>query len=304
MCDVVPARSQAFSSEFAAQPFSNFDEMLATTGADVVAICTPNGLHAAQSIAALQAGCHVLCEKPMALHLADALAMQQAAEKAGKELVVVKQNRFNPPVVAVKNLLDEGRLGKISSVQVNCFWNRGPAYYANSWKGTLAMDGGTLFTQFSHFIDLLCWFLGPLEPRAVALQNAMHSGIIEFEDTGQVLFTSANGIPGSLHYTVNAWRKNMEGSITIFGEKGTVKIGGEYLNELDYQQFEGGPVKNLPPGNPPNQYGHYTGSMSNHHLVYEAFSHALLGTGPAINGLQNAISTVAFIEAVYNLGRQ
>jgi predicted dehydrogenase len=301
VCDILADRSQAFGADFNAASFTSFEEMLEQTRADVVAICTPNGLHAMQSIAALKSGFHVLCEKPMALNVADAMAMRRAAAEAGRTLMVVKQNRFNPPVQAVKGLLDQGLLGPISSVQINCFWNRQPDYYKDSWKGTLVLDGGTLYTQFSHFIDLLCWFFGSLTPVAAILANRQHQAIIEFEDTGLVLFHSANQIPGSLHYTVNAFGKNMEGSITIFGEKGTVKIGGEYLNELEYQQLADGAILNLPPGNPANQYGHYTGSMSNHHLVYEVLPGYLAGKNTVLSGIEEAVETVRFIEEVYRM---
>src|SRR5262249_24377965 len=131
--------------------------------ADVVAVCTPNGLHAEHAVRALNEGFHVSCEKPMALKVEDCRTMIDAAEKAGKRLFVVKQNRFNPPVAAVKRLIDEARLGKIYSLELSCFWHRDAAYYENSWRGTRDLDGGTLFTQFSHFIDLLYWLVGDIE---------------------------------------------------------------------------------------------------------------------------------------------
>ena len=154
VCDIDQQKANAFTSEYSARGYSSLDEMLAhEKDLDVVAVCTPNGLHASQSISILEAGFHVLCEKPMAIKTSDCVKMIQAARKSKKMLFVVKQNRFNPPVVAVKNLVDQGKLGKIFSVQVNCFWNRDPLYYKNSWKGSKDLDGGTLFTQFSHFID-------------------------------------------------------------------------------------------------------------------------------------------------------
>jgi predicted dehydrogenase len=301
--DTDEARAREFGEEYKVPYYTNLHQMLlAETETQVVVIATPNSLHAAQSIEALRAGCHVLCEKPMAFTRADADAMLHTAAETGKHLWVVKQNRFNPPVQAVKALLDQGRLGQILSVQLNCYWNRPPAYYQNSWKGTLHLDGGTLYTQFSHFIDLLIWFFGPLEPLHVQLANLNHQGIIEFEDTGMVIGKFASGALANIHYTVNTYKQNMEGSITIFAEKGTLKIGGQYLNELDFQLLECGAIEGLPPGNPPNQYGSYTGSMSNHPLVYDNIHRVLHNQGQMINSADEAALTVEAIERIYRLG--
>ena len=232
----------ALAEKYKVSAFESLEEMLsANPDLDVVSVCTPNGLHAEHSIQALKAGKHVLCEKPMAISVKDCSAMIHAAERANKRLFIVKQNRFNPPVVAVKDLIDQGKLGKIYSVQLNCFWNRNAEYYKNSWKGTKDLDGGTLYTQFSHFIDLLYWFLGDVESVDAFTGNFDHQGLIEFEDTGVVILKFLTGAIGTINYTVNAYKKNMEGSLTIFAEKGTVKIGGQYLNELEYQSLEGDP---------------------------------------------------------------
>ncbi len=301
VCDIDEQRANAFAEKYHAEKFYKHCEMLAALQGkiDVVVICSPNGLHAAQSIDALEHGCHVLCEKPMALTSREADAMMEASHKAGKRLWVVKQNRFNPPVQAVKQMLDEGRLGKIFSVQLNCFWNRPEDYYKDSWKGTLDLDGGTLYTQFSHFVDLLIWFFGKLTPTAVQLDNFHHQNTIQFEDTGVVIGRFSSGTIASIHYTVNAYRQNMEGSITIFGERGTVKIGGQYLNELDYQQLEGEPITGLATGNPPNQYGSYVGSMSNHPLVYQNLMEVLHNNGSMINSMEEAAAAVELIEGIY-----
>jgi len=156
VCDVEQQKADTLAATYKVKAYYSIENLLAgEKDIDVVSVCSPNGLHAEHSIKALSAGFHVLCEKPMAIHPADCGEMILAAEKSNKRLFAIKQNRYNPPVAAVKQLMDEGRLGRISSVQLNCFWNRNPEYYHNSWKGTLEMDGGTLFTQFSHFIDLL-----------------------------------------------------------------------------------------------------------------------------------------------------
>ncbi len=228
VCDVVKEKADAMAARYNAIAYYSVEDMLnEAPGMDVVSICSPNGLHAVHAIAALNAGFHVLCEKPMALSAYDCGEMIKAAEHTNKRLFAIKQNRFNPPVEAVKKVLDEGRLGKIYSIQLSCFWNRNPDYYHNSWKGTLKLDGGTLYTQFSHFIDLLYWMAGDIKDVKALMDNYAHQGIIEFEDTGVVLLEFYSGAIGTINYTVNSYGKNMEGSLTLFVEKGTVNIGGQ-----------------------------------------------------------------------------
>jgi UDP-N-acetyl-2-amino-2-deoxyglucuronate dehydrogenase len=300
VCDIIAEKADLLASIYQTKAWYNIEDLL--TGEkdiDVLVICTPNGLHAQHSIKALQAGFHVLCEKPMAIKTSDCEAMIQAAEKAGKRLFIVKQNRYNPPVAAVKKIVDEGRLGKINSLQLNCFWNRDEAYYKNSWKGTLDQDGGTLFTQFSHFVDLLYWMVGDVEKVNAFTGNFAHQGIIEFEDTGVVILQFANGAIGSINYTVNSFAKNMEGSLSLFGDKGTVKIGGQYLNELEYQNIDGYVIENLPPGNQANNYGDYVGSMSNHDQVYDNVLDVLQNNAAPTASAFDGLKTVEIIEKIY-----
>jgi predicted dehydrogenase len=225
--------------------------------------------------------------------------MIHAAERANRRLFVIKQNRFNPPVAAVKQVIEEGRMGQIFSVQLSCFWNRNENYYANSWKGTLALDGGTLFTQFSHFIDLLYYLIGDVKSVEAYGANFNHEGLIEFEDTGVVILEFYNKALGTINYTVNAHGKNMEGSLTIFGKKGTVKIGGQYLNELEYQHIEDYHIANLPPGNTANHYGEYQGSMSNHDKVYENLAEVLLNGGQIATNMFEGLKTIEIIDKIY-----
>lgn len=300
VCDIDLGKAKSLAGNYGAEVFGSLDEMLLShPETDVVSVCTPNGLHAEHSIKALKAGFHVLCEKPMALSVPDCSAMINAAERANRRLFIVKQNRFNPPVEAVKKLIDEGKLGKIYSLQLSCFWNRNGDYYRNSWKGTKDLDGGTLFTQFSHFIDLLYWFAGDVDFVSARTGNYHHEGLIEFEDTGTAVLKFNSGAIGTVNYTVNAYKKNMEGSLTIFAEKGTVKIGGQYLNELEYQSLEGDPVSNLPPGNPPNNYGQYLGSMSNHDKVYTNLIDVLNGKGSIATSGMEGMKTVEIIAKIY-----
>jgi UDP-N-acetyl-2-amino-2-deoxyglucuronate dehydrogenase len=301
VCDVVKEKANQLGKEYNAIPYYSIEALLNGEPAlDVITICTPNGLHAEHSIKALQAGFHVLCEKPMALNTRDCELMIRAADKAGKRLFIIKQNRYNPPVIAVKKALDEGRLGKVYSIQLNCFWNRRKDYYSNSWKGTRQLDGGTLFTQFSHFIDLLYWMLGDVTRVQSMMHNYDHQGIIEFEDTGLVMLKFVNGAMGAINYTVNSYGKNMEGSLTIFGEKGTVKIGGQYLNELEYQNIQDYKIGDLPVGNTANEYGTYQGSMSNHDKVYDNLIDVLLHNGTMTTSAWEGLKTVAIIEKIYS----
>jgi len=305
VCDVVTEKADALAAKYGAKAYYNIDELLQhETAVDVIAICTPNGLHASHSIKSLQAGFHVLCEKPMALHVHDAEAMIKAAEAANKQLFVVKQNRYNPPVAAIKKAIAEERLGRIYSLQLNCFWNRNSDYYQDSWRGSLDLDGGTLYTQFSHFIDLLYWMIGDVKEVKGILANYTHQGIIEFEDTGIVMLEFTNGAIGSINYTVNSFKKNMEGSLTIFAEKGTVKVGGQYLNELEYQSFDDFRIENLPAGNKANQYGNYEGSMSNHDKVYDNLVNVLCHKGLIDISAEDGLKTVEIIEKIYNVSRR
>jgi predicted dehydrogenase len=300
VCDVDVHKAENIATQFEnVKSYQSIEELLSSEKMDVVAICTPNGLHAEHSIMVLNSGINVLCEKPMAISVHDCGEMVKTAEKNNRRLFAVKQNRFNPPVSAVKKAIDDGVLGKIYSVQLSCFWNRNADYYKDSWKGTKDLDGGTLFTQFSHFIDLLYWMIGDVKKVYALTSNFAHKGIIEFEDTGVVALEFYSGAIGSINYTVNSYKKNMEGSLTIFAEKGTVKIGGQYLNELEYQNIENFKFDNLPEGNSANNYGNYQGSMSNHDLVYENMVDVLRNNGSISTSAFEGLKTVEFIDKIY-----
>lgn len=300
-CDADRAKADRVAQAHGARAYGSVEELLAAEkDLTVAAICTPNGLHAEHAIKALQAGVHVLVEKPMALSVSDCGEMIKAAEKANRRLFAIKQNRFNPPVAAVKEAIDEGVLGRVYSVHLNCFWNRNADYYTTSeWKGRLAIDGGTLFTQFSHFVDLLYWMVGDIKSAKAFFGNFAHQEVIEFEDTGVVALEFHSGALGSIHYTVNSHQKNMEGSLTIFAEKGTVKIGGQYLNELEYQCIDGFEFKDLPTGNSPNQYGTYVGSMSNHGEVYRNVVDVLKNGAAISTSCFEGLKTVEIIDKIY-----
>lgn len=301
VCDVKVDRAQELSQKYGATPYEDIDSMLHhENDLDVVSICTPNGLHAEHTIKALNAGLNVLCEKPMAITVKDCSRMIEAAEQNRRRLFIVKQNRFNPPIIALKDTIDRGYLGRVFSVQLNCFWNRSSEYYASSdWKGKKELDGGTLFTQFSHFIDLLYWLVGDVKRVECFVDDFNHKGLIEFEDTGVVILEFENGALGTINYTVNSFKKNMEGSITVFGEKGTVKVGGQYLNVLEYQSIDGYQIKDVPESRAANDYGTYQGSMSNHDKVYENVIDVFFQNGKVATTGAEGLKTVEIIQKIY-----
>ncbi|KAA3607007.1 MAG: gfo/Idh/MocA family oxidoreductase [Calditrichaeota bacterium] len=278
---------------------TNYQEILDNKDVEVVCVTSPNGLHYQMTIDALKKGKHVVCEKPMALSVLNCNEMIMTAQRTNQKLFVVKQNRFNPPIVKLKELIEKGELGKIFMVTVNCFWNRNENYYNDSdWKGTLDLDGGTLFTQFSHFIDLLYYLFGDVISVNAQGRNYDHS-MIDFEDTGVINFELANEAIGTFNYTTCSFEQNMEGSITVFAENGSIKIAGQYLNVLDYYKIKDVVIEELEPGNPSNDYGFYRGSMSNHDKVIKNVVRTLRGEDVIATSAFEGMKTVQIIEACY-----
>lgn len=304
VCDIDEKKAKAFSAKYACYGYTSLKDMLRNEEADALLVCTPNGLHATQSISGLKANLHVLCEKPMAISSVDCKRMINAAAATKKHLLIVKQNRLNPPVAAVKDLLAKNKLGKIYSVQLNCFWNRSANYYQHSnWRGTRKLDAGVLFTQFSHFVDLLYWFFGEMKTVKGFTANLAHKKLIEVEDTGVFSFVTKTGIPGTLHYSTNTKNKNYEGSITILAEKATIKIGGPYLNTIEYQEPTVIDVAKLIEGNEANQYKGYQGSMNNHARVYDEFLQVIAGKKKKYVSGEEGIHSVKMIEQFYKAAR-
>src|ERR1700756_3281538 len=306
VCDIDKVRRDELATKYVCKTYASLDELLKQEkDLDLVSVCTPNALHAEQSIQILQAGIHVLCEKPMAITVEDCDRMIAAADETKKHLFIVKQNRFNAPIAELKQIIDDGRLGKILDVQLNCFWNRNNKYYESSdWKGRKELDGGTLFTQFSHFIDLLYWMVGDVKNIHAITRNFMHKQIIDFEDSGVITLEFDNGAIGTVNYTVNSFEKNMEGSITVFGEKGTVKVGGQYLNTLEYQNIENYKMETVFETKPANDYGYYQGSMSNHDKVYDNVVDVLSKNGTVATSGFEGLKTVEIIERIYKAAQK
>lgn len=305
ICDIKEERLDFFSKKYQCNTYTSVTDLLKNEkDLSLISVCSPNALHAQHTIEALYAGIHVLCEKPMAISSVDCRLMIDASEKSGKRLFIVKQNRFNPPVAELKKIIDEGKLGKIINIQLNCFWNRNDDYYKSSdWKGKQRLDGGTLYTQFSHFIDLLYWMVGDVKNIHVIAKNFLHKNTVEFEDTGVIALDFESGALGTINYTVNSFGKNMEGSITIFGEKGTVKVGGQYLNVLEFQSINNYTMSVPTESKPANDYGFYQGSMSNHDKVYENVIDVLTNNGQIATSGFEGLKTVEIIEKIYKLAK-
>lgn len=300
VCDLIESRAQALVGDDPVTVFTQLPEMLARQEADILVICTPNGLHVEQSRLALEAGLDVLCEKPLAISLESAQSLQAVLSSSGRRLWIVKQNRFNPPVAYVKQLMNQQALGIIHAFQVTGAWQRPPSYYQNSWHGSRQLDGGTLYTQFSHFIDLLCWWLGPHKKVWDAqIRLVQPRADMEIEDLGMAHIEMQQGALGNLFYTVNAYNQNMEGSITLYGEKGTLKVGGAYLNELSYHQVEGHTAPTLSQSLHPNQYAGYTGSMSNHPALYDTLVEEWQTGQALLPSWQEGLDAIALIDEIY-----
>jgi UDP-N-acetyl-2-amino-2-deoxyglucuronate dehydrogenase len=236
VCDPAASALRAAGEQTQAKPFSDYSQMLAETNADCVVLTTPSGMHPLQAIQAAQAGFHVMTEKPMATRWKDGLAMVDACDTAGVRLFVVKQNRHNATLQLLKRAIDQRRFGRIYSVAVNVFWARPQDYYDSAkWRGTWEFDGGAFMNQASHYIDLLEWLIGPVE--SVMAFTGTLARAIEVEDTGVAALRWRSGAVGTLNVTMLAYPKNFEGSITILGEKGTVRIGGRAANEIQHWEF-------------------------------------------------------------------
>lgn len=280
--------------------YTDFQTMLLNTQADVISVCTPNYLHATHTVSGLQSNKHVIVEKPMALSTKECDRMIQVAEEHNKIIFAVKQNRYNPPVAAVKDLITKSTLGKIFMVQVNCFWNRSDAYYAQSdWRGKKAQDGGCLFTQFSHFIDILYYLNGNVKNIKGSIQNFAHRHNTEFEDSGAFVMEGDNGSIVNFNFSTCAYQKNMEGSITILAEKGTIKIGGQYLNTIEFQNIQDEQLPEINITAKANNYGLYQGSMSNHDKMIQNVIDVLKGKAVITTTAQEGKEVVSIIERMY-----
>jgi UDP-N-acetyl-2-amino-2-deoxyglucuronate dehydrogenase len=236
VCDTNAAALRTAVEKTGAAPFESLEQLLAAKTVDAVVLCTPSGLHSGQAIVAAQRGVHVVTEKPMATRWSDGLDMVKACDQANVRLFVVKQNRRNSTLQLVKSAIDGKRFGRIYMVVINVFWSRPQAYYDSAkWRGTWEFDGGALMNQASHYVDLVDWLIGPVESVQAYVGTLARS--IQVEDTATVGVRWRAGTLGSINVTMLTHGKNFEGSLTIIGETGTVRIGGIAVNEIQHWEF-------------------------------------------------------------------
>lgn len=285
-------------------PFFHSIEELFTSGLDfdIINVCTPNGLHADQALLALGHKKHVVVEKPMGLTKDACEKIIFKSLQQSRQVFCVMQNRYSPPSEWIKSLVENGILGDTFMVQLNCYWNRDERYYKkDSWKGTKELDGGTLFTQFSHFIDIMYWLFGDIDNIQGKFADFTHQDSTDFEDSGFVSFDFINGGMGSLNYSTAVADRNLESSMTIIGSRGSVKIGGQYMNEVEICNIPGYEIPELAPTNPGNDYGGYKGSAANHHYVIDNVINTLKGRTSATTNALEGMKVVEIIERIYKV---
>lgn len=302
VCDTAP-KEQLGLENLDVPFYSSIEEMIsAGHEIDVVNVCTPNGLHAKHSLLALENKMHVVCEKPMALKKADCESLIYKALQMHKNLFCVMQNRYSPPSAWIKEIVSQKVLGEVFLVQLNCYWNRDDRYYKKgNWKGNNELDGGTLFTQFSHFIDIMYWLFGDIKDIQAKFNDFTHKHSTDFEDSGFVNFNFVNGGMGCINYSTAIWDSNLESSMTIIGKNGSVKIGGQYMNEVEYCHIKDYTMPELPPASPANDYGTYKGSAANHHFIIENVVDTLKGRTTITTNALEGLKVVDIIERIYAL---
>jgi len=234
------------------------------------------------------------------LHTADAEAIIKAEKQYQKHVFVVMQNRYSPPIAWMKNIIEKNVLGEIYSVQLNCFWNRDARYYKGDWHGTKQLDGGVLFTQFSHFIDIFYWLFGDIKNIRTVVKSFNHKHLTEFEDSGIVTFAFGENSIGCLNFSTAVWDKNFESSITVIAENGSIKIGGQYMDKIEYCHIKNYEMPQLQSSNKENDYGNYKGSAANHHFIIQNVIDVLMKkTLPAANSAEG-LKVIDIIERIYS----
>ncbi|MGA2384860.1 MAG: Gfo/Idh/MocA family oxidoreductase [Gemmatimonadales bacterium] len=301
VCDTDPKALAAAQEKTGAVGFPSLDALLAESDAELIVLATPSGLHSAQAIQAAQAGRHVMSEKPMATRWDDGKRMVEVCDKAGVQLFVVKQNRLNPTVRLVKRAIAKNRFGRIYTVTCNVFWTRPQEYYDSArWRGTWEFDGGAFMNQASHYVDLLDWLIGPVE--SVYAYTATLARRIEVEDTGVAAIRWRNGALGSINVTMCTYPKNLEGSVTILGEKGTVRLGGVAVNKIEHWDFKEPDAEDDAKWQdasyqPSSIYG------QGHALYYDNVIKALRGEAPAETDGREGLRSLELLIAIYQSAR-
>ena len=301
LCDVLPKEKLGIE-QYPVPFYSSMDEMLnAVKDIEVVSVCTPNGLHAPHALKALEAKKHVVCEKPMALTKASCEEVLHKALQVHCQVFCVMQNRYSPPAQWLKELVESKKLGDIYLVQLNCYWNRDERYYkAGTWKGKKDMDGGVLFTQFSHFIDMMYWLFGDINNIKYNYRNFNHKQLTEFDhDSGIVSFDFLKQGIGCVNFSTAVWDTNFESSITVIAQYGTLKVGGQYMDKVEYCHVKDYTLPKLEPTNPANDYGAYKGSAANHHFIIENVVKTLRGDSSVTTNALEGMKVVEIIERIY-----
>lgn len=302
LCDIRPRAELQLDEKYAKLPlYTDLEAMLSShPEIEVLSIATPNGLHAEQALTALNHNLHIVVEKPLGLRKAEVEKIIFTALHKHRQVFAVMQNRYSPPSVWIKELVESGALGRINMVQINCYWNRDERYYKpESWHGKGDLDGGTLFTQFSHFIDIMYWLFGDITNIQGRMVDFNHQSLTDFEDSGTVSFDFTEGGMGILNFSTACWDQNFESSLTILAEKGTVKIGGQYMNEVEYCHVQDYQMPTLAPANPPNDYGPYKGSAANHVYLIQNVVDVLQGRASITTNALEGLKVVEIIERIY-----
>ena len=296
MCDVDPERLAAAAAKTGARAYGSLDQLLGDAAVDVVILATPSGVHPSQAIQCARAGRHVVTEKPMATRWEDGKEMVRECDQAGVFLFVVKQNRRNPTLQLLKRAVEKKRFGRIYMVNINVFWSRPQSYYDSAaWRGTWEFDGGAFMNQASHYVDLLDWLIGPVE--SVQAYTATLARNIEVEDSGVVSIRWRTGTLGSMNVTMLTYPKNLEGSITILGEKGTVRLGGVAVNRIDHWEFS----DSDPDDECVEQAGYETTSVYGfgHPKYYDNVINALRGEAPPETDGREGLHSLEILIATY-----
>lgn len=283
--------------------YNSIDDLLkAHPEVEVINVCTPNGSHAEHALKALDHNKHVVVEKPMALSKSDCEKIIYSALHHHKTVFCVMQNRYSPPSVWLKEIIDKKIIGDIYMVQLNCYWNRDDRYYKpGNWKGTQDLDGGTLFTQFSHWVDIMYWNFGDITNIQAKFADFNHQKTTDFEDSGFVSFDFVNGGMGCINYSTAVWDKNLESSLTVVGSNGSVKVGGQYMDQIEVCHIKDYKMPELAATNPANDYGAYKGSANNHSNVIENVVDTLQGNTKISTNALEGLKVVDIIERIYAL---
>lgn len=300
VCDTNQAALDKASSQYGVDAYNNLADLLKYSSTDLVSICTPSGIHAQQVIQVAESGRHVITEKPMATRWQDGLDMVKACDAANVRLFVVKQNRRNATLQLLKKAIQQGRFGKIYLANINVFWTRPQEYYDQaSWRGTWEFDGGAFMNQASHYIDLIHWLLGPVESVQAMMGTLARS--IQTEDTGVMNIRWRNGAMGSVNVTMLTYPKNYEGSITILGEKGTVRIGGVAVNEIQQWDF----ADSQPEDEQIKSANYHTTSVYGlgHPLYYDNVIQTLQGTAEPETDGREGLTSLELLTAAYRSAR-